>query len=54
MDFVLMLESFTDMGMSLNRFDPAEDMSNIRFLMRDTAPPDESKAESMKFRKVSM
>ncbi|KAG5186168.1 beta-lactamase/transpeptidase-like protein [Tribonema minus] len=52
MDVVNMLESLDDMGMVLNRFDPMEDMTNIRFMMRDTAPPDEAKAETQVFKKV--
>jgi hypothetical protein len=34
MDFVLMLESFDDMQLKLNRTDMNEDMTNIRYLTR--------------------
>ncbi|CAM9259329.1 unnamed protein product, partial [Phaeothamnion confervicola] len=49
MDFVSMLRSFEEMGVKLNRFDPAEDMRNIRFLLRDTAPPDEARRKIKSF-----
>lgn len=39
------------MGVKLNRFNPAEDMRNIRFLLRDTQPPAEAKKDSVRFRK---
>lgn len=52
MDYVMMLKSFDSMGIKLNRADPMEDMTNIRFLMRDTAPPDEARAETKRFARV--
>lgn len=38
MDFGSLLGSFEKMGLKLKRMDPAEDMKNIRFVLRDTAP----------------
>jgi aarF domain-containing kinase len=38
MDFGSLLGSFDKMGLKLKRLDPTEDMKNIRFVLRDTAP----------------
>lgn len=46
-----MLAAFEEMGVKLNRFDPAEDMHNIRFLLRDTQPASEAKEDLVRFRK---
>ncbi|CAM9980398.1 unnamed protein product [Pylaiella littoralis] len=51
-DFVSMLVAFEEMGIKLNRFDPAEDMHNIRFLLRDTQPASEAKEDSARFHKM--
>lgn len=50
-DFVSMLVAFEEMGIKLNRFDPAEDMHNIRFLLRDTQPASEAKEDTVRFHK---
>jgi aarF domain-containing kinase len=42
-DFVGMLEAFRLIGIKLNREDPMTDLSNIRFLFRDTAPPEDAR-----------
>jgi len=49
MDLVSMLQSFTEMGLKLNRFDPGEDMNNLRHMFRDTAPPEEARAKHKKW-----
>ncbi|CAN0464708.1 unnamed protein product, partial [Ectocarpus sp. 12 AP-2014] len=48
-DFVSMLIAFEEIGIKLNRFDPAEDMHNIRFLLRDTQPASEAKKDAVQF-----
>ncbi|CAM9245435.1 unnamed protein product [Scytosiphon promiscuus] len=48
-DFVSMLVAFEEMGVKLNRFDPAEDMHNIRFLLRDSQPASEAKKDVIQF-----
>ncbi|CAM9692279.1 unnamed protein product, partial [Hapterophycus canaliculatus] len=50
-DFVSMLVAFEEMGVKLNRFDPAEDMHNIRFLLRDSQPASEAKRDVLQFHK---
>jgi predicted unusual protein kinase regulating ubiquinone biosynthesis (AarF/ABC1/UbiB family) len=50
MDFGSLLSSFADMGLKLKRHDPAEDMKNIRFILRDTAPGKEMRTQFKKFR----
>lgn len=50
MDFGSLLNSFDDMGLKLKRMDPAEDMKNIRFILRDTAPGAEMRKQFKKFR----
>jgi aarF domain-containing kinase len=50
MDFGSLLASFDEMGLKLKRQDPAEDMKNIRFVLRDTAPGDEMRKQFTKFR----
>jgi len=49
MDFVSMLQSFEEMGIKLNRFDPGEDMNNTRHMFRDTAPPEEARSAHKKW-----
>uniref|UniRef100_A0A7S4CTW3 Beta-lactamase-related domain-containing protein n=1 Tax=Eutreptiella gymnastica TaxID=73025 RepID=A0A7S4CTW3_9EUGL len=44
-DFIGMLDAFVNMGLKLNREDPLTDMSNIRFMFRDTSPPDEARKD---------
>lgn len=44
-----MLIAFEEIGIKLNRFDPAEDMHNIRFLLRDTQPATEAKQDNVQF-----
>lgn len=46
-----MLVAFEEMGVKLNRFNPAEDMRSIRFLLRDTQSAAESKEDTARFRK---
>lgn len=47
-----MLVAFEEMGVKLNRFNPAEDMRSIRFLLRDTPQSAaESKEDTARFRK---
>lgn len=46
-----MLVAFEEMGVKLNRFDPAEDMHNIRFLLRDSQPASEAKKDVIQFHK---
>jgi CubicO group peptidase (beta-lactamase class C family)/tRNA A-37 threonylcarbamoyl transferase component Bud32 len=53
MDIVSMLESFEDLGVKLNRFNPAEDMQNIMFILRDTAAPEEARKQMKGFRRVA-
>lgn len=43
-DFGGLLDSFDEMGLKLKREDPAEDMRVLRFVLRDTQPPAESRA----------
>ena len=43
LDMGLMLESFDEMGFVLTREDPEEDLGNLRFLLRDFAPPAEAR-----------
>eukprot|EP00730_Choanoeca_flexa_P002996 TRINITY_DN11255_c0_g1_i2.p1 TRINITY_DN11255_c0_g1~~TRINITY_DN11255_c0_g1_i2.p1 ORF type:complete len:1009 (+),score=297.20 TRINITY_DN11255_c0_g1_i2:259-3027(+) len=50
MDFGSLLTSFEEMGLKLKRHDPAEDMKNIRFVLRDTAPGKEMRTQFKKFR----
>lgn len=50
-DFTSMLVAFEEMGVKLNRFNPAEDMRSIRFLLRDTQSAAESKEDTARFRK---
>lgn len=50
-DFTSMLVAFEEMGVKLNRFDPAEDMRSIRFLLRDTQSASEAKEDADRFRK---
>eukprot|EP00049_Salpingoeca_infusionum_P025915 m.22581 g.22581 ORF g.22581 m.22581 type:complete len:1649 (+) comp8401_c0_seq2:477-5423(+) len=49
MDFGSLLTSFEEMGLVLRRDDPFEDMKNIRFLLRDTAPGSEMRKDFKKF-----
>lgn len=50
MDFGTLLSSFEAMGLKLKRDDPFEDMKNIRFVLRDTAPGAEMRRDLKKFR----
>lgn len=50
-DFTSMLVAFEEMGVKLNRFNPAEDMRSIRFLLRDTQSAAESKEDMARFRR---
>jgi hypothetical protein len=50
MDFGGLLRSFDGMGLKMKRDDPIHDMQNFRFVLRDTQPPDESRAASERFR----
>ena len=43
LDMGLLLESFDEMGFVLTREDPEEDLGNLRFLLRDFAPPTEAR-----------
>jgi predicted unusual protein kinase regulating ubiquinone biosynthesis (AarF/ABC1/UbiB family)/CubicO group peptidase (beta-lactamase class C family) len=47
-----LLDSFDDMGLVLSRENPSDDLDNIRFLLRDTLPPKESKERFYAMRKV--
>ena len=53
MDFGGLLRSFDEMGLKLKRDDPMEDMKNFRFVLRDTAPSEESRTLSREFREES-
>lgn len=46
-----MLVAFEEMGVKLNRFNPAEDMRSIRFLLRDTQLASEAKKDTARFHK---
>lgn len=52
MDFGGLLRSFDGMGLKLKRDDPMEDMQGMRFVLRDTQPPDESRETSKTFREA--
>eukprot|EP00038_Savillea_parva_P001494 m.104335 g.104335 ORF g.104335 m.104335 type:complete len:1732 (-) comp10523_c0_seq1:284-5479(-) len=50
LDFGGLLQAFDLIGIKLKRDDPMEDMNNIRFILRDTAPPAESRRKFRAFR----
>ena len=50
LDFGGLLTAFDKIGLKLKRDDPMEDMQNIRFVLRDTAPPAESRQRFRAFR----
>jgi len=52
MDMGGMVDGMEDCGIDINQLDLLEDLSNIRFIMRDTAPTSESREANLKFMEV--
>lgn len=50
MDYGGLLQSFEEMGLKLNREAPMKDMEAIRFVLRDTAPPEEMRKDLKAYR----
>lgn len=50
-DSFSLLQSFADMGIRLNRADPAASMELIKFMFRTTVPRDQTVEESQRFRR---
>ena len=51
-DYFMLLESFDEMGLKLNRLDSEGDVDAMRFLFRDTAPPKEARSQLRKYDKA--
>ncbi len=53
-DYFLLLESFDEMGLILNRLDGENDLSAMRYMFRDTAPPKAARSQAKRFNQAYM